>query len=114
MWPFGIRIDIGNKHDAAILARLDYLAYQGKKIMATLEELVGVATSIAAQVPVVADAVNALEAKVTEVLSQVGGLTPEQQAAIDEAFATLTGAVGGLSVAIADAGDGVDEAAPAP
>ena len=112
--PFGIRIDIGNRHDAAILARLDFLYLNQRAIMATLEELVAAAAEVAAQVPVVADAVNALEAKITEVLSQVGGLTPEQQAAIDGAVASLRGAVAGLTAVSADAADGVDEAVPAP
>ena len=112
--PFGIRIDIGNKHDAAILARLDLIYSHVRKLMATSKELLDLANAVAAGIPASAAAVDALEAKVTAALAQIGGVPADVQADIDTAFAALSSAVAGLSAVSADAGDGVDEAAPAP
>jgi molecular chaperone DnaK (HSP70) len=64
--------------------------------MATVDELVEVVAQVA-------QAVNTLEAKVTEALKN-SGIPPETQAKIDQAVADL-------KASVADAADNVDEAA---
>lgn len=55
-------------------------------------------------------AIDALEAAVTAALARAG-LTPEEQAAINDAFDKVTALTDGLNKAVADATDGIDEGA---
>jgi hypothetical protein len=85
------------------------LSNQGTQIMATVLELKAAAEAAVAAVASVGEAVNALEAKITEALASVT-IPPEVQAAIDEAFASFNAIAGSATAAVADAADGVDEA----
>lgn len=79
-----------------------------------IDEVLNLSRASASQVGAVKDAVNALEAKITELAAR-GVLTDEDRAALIEIADNLRGSVQGTSEAIADAADGVDEAAtPAP
>ena len=82
-----------------IIAFLRQLVTKGTTMARTMDEVLD-------QVGKVADAVNSLEAKVTEALKN-SGIDAATQAKIDKAFDDL-GSI------VADAADGVDEAAVAP
>ena len=126
----GININVylhGLDDLAEIKSILKQLQQQGASIMATAEELVQVVTDVVtavdgieAAVAPIAPAVDALEAKVTEALSQLppGTIPAEVQVKIDAAVATLRGVVTkaaavvtAANAAVADATDGIDEAA---
>lgn len=84
--------------------------------MSSLDNLVVALETLKTKMAVVGGAVNDLEAKVTAALKQ-SGISAEDQAKIDQAFATVQELTGVASTIAADAADGVDEAAvvaPAP
>lgn len=82
--------------------------------MATLDDLVVQVGNISTAVTALAPAINSLEAKVTAALASAG-ISAADQAKIDTAFAALKTAGDQINAAVADANDGVDEAAnPAP
>ena len=79
--------------------------------MATTAELVEIANVAAAEIAKFGPAVNALEAAITAALAKLPTIPPAAQADIDAAVATLQGVVTDAQAALADAADGVDEAA---
>jgi copper chaperone CopZ len=101
-----------------ILTRLDRLQtlmtgllHQGNKQMATTTELVALATALSAEVKKFGPAVDALEVAVTAALNSIpGGIPAEAQAEIDAAVLSLKESLTFAQSAVADAGDGVDEA----
>ncbi len=125
-------LGIEARRHGELVALLNAILKQGTTIMATTKELVEVAnaaaqgiTDVGAEVVKFGPAVDAFEARITELVKQIGNPTTEQQADIDAAVATLrsagTSAAATLTAAqnaLADAADGVDEAAlvipPAP
>lgn len=103
-------------HDAETAAKLDQLialvTQQGATIMATFQELTDIVNAVAAEVPKVGDAINAMEAAITALKAEVGKIPPDAQAALDSAVSGLRSAADGLAAAVADAADGVDESVP--
>lgn len=95
--------------------------------MHTLDELLQQArdtrtaiTALGTSVDAIPPAIDALEAAVTAAIA-AGGISPENQAKIDDAFETLRGGVDELTTAkerldtaAADAADGTDEGATPP
>ena len=97
-----------------IEAQLAVLSKQGVLQMATAKEVKELALGIATSVGPLANAINALEAAVTALKAQVGTIPADVQQDLDDAFAALRGVSDGVNAAVADATDGVDEAAPTP
>jgi hypothetical protein len=89
-----------SKVDKEIKELLKVVIKQGAFNMATSKEVLELANAVVA-------AVNTLEAKVTEALAKLPAVPADVQADLDAAFVALQGAV-------ADAADGVDEAAVPP
>ena len=89
-----------------VMRRLDALDQKidlvMETIMSTLEELTGVIATISSEVDKVSADTDALLAKLANI--PTGGLTPEQQAAIDSAVASAT--------AIADRLKAIDDKVP--
>lgn len=96
-----------------IEVNLKTLQTQGAKTMSTVQDLVDAVAEVKTAVGQIPAAVDALEAKITEIGKRVG-LSPEDQAALDQAVTDLRDVVGTANAAAADAGDGVDEAAIVP
>lgn len=78
-----------------------------------IEKLVEAVSEIRASLPAVADAIDALEAKITAALANAG-LSQEDRDAIAAAIDDLRDAGASLASAVSDAEDGVDEAAQPP
>ena len=83
---------------------------QGETIMATTAEVAALAQAVLDAVTPLGPAIDGLEAQITA-LKNSGALTPQQQADLDAAFAALTSAHDGITAKVADATDGIDEAA---
>ncbi len=95
---------------------LSLLLVDQRKIMATGQELVNAVAALKANVESFPGVVDGLEARITAAIAAAGGVPADVQAAIDTAFADATAALATGQAAVADALDGVDEAAvpPAP
>lgn len=93
---------------------LSALLKQGNTMTQLVDDLVTEVANVKAAVATFAPAVDALEAKITAILA-TSGITAADAAAITQAIADLKGVATTAATAVADAGDGVDEAAtPAP
>ena len=88
---------VAEDQHAEVVAMLQTIISQGKQAMATAKQVLALAQQIRT-------AVDTLEAKITEALARIPNVPPDVQADIDAAFDVLTASV-------ADAADGVDEAA---
>jgi ABC-type transporter Mla subunit MlaD len=108
MKPFVIQIVGGDL--GGINARLDDLSTKLGALMATVDDLVQAVSDLKAAVAPLSQAINDLEAKVTAALASVG-LTPEQQAKVDAAFNDIKSVAAGVTAAVADATDNIDEGA---
>jgi predicted sugar kinase len=112
--PEHIHIHLHNVANAEILAALSQLKAQGVTIMASAADLKALANTIKDEVGKFGPAVDALEAAITAALAKLPTVPADVQADIDEAFDTLGAVLTSAQAAVADAADGVDEAAPTP
>lgn len=108
-----MKLHIVHHPDEALVRILCSVIESERQIMATLEDLTQAVADAKTAVDQFPAAVDALEAKITAALANAG-LTAEQQAAIDGAVADLRGVSNTAQGAVADAADGIDEAAQTP
>ena len=105
-------------HDDQVSQRLDHIVTLinklGASFMATSKELIAVANVAAKGITDLAESINTLEAAVTAALAKLPTIPADVQADIDAAFATLQQAGVDAAAAVADAADGIDEAAIVP
>jgi hypothetical protein len=103
--------------DGELLRRFDSLAAnvqsQGASIMATVQELSQAVSDLNGAFAPLPQAINDLEAKVTAAVASAG-ISAADQAALDQAIADIKNLTAGVSSAVTDATDGVDEAAAPP
>ena len=95
---------------AQILAIVQSLLSQGKQMSTEIVDLTKAVTDVVDAVKPLPAAIDKLEAAVTAAT----GLSPADKTAIADAIAALKGVKTNVDAAVADAGDGVDEAAPVP
>ena len=99
LWSIAARLD-------RIEMKLNGLANQGTFIMATTQNLLDAVTALAAAFAPLPAAINALEAAV----GAVTGMSATDQANIDAALAAVQELAAGVTAAVTDATDGVNEA----
>jgi ABC-type transporter Mla subunit MlaD len=91
----------------SIQATLTGLTQQGSQTMATTQELLDAVTALATAFAPLPAAIDALEAAV----AAVTGMSATDQANIDAALAAVQELAAGVTAAVADATDGVNEVA---
>jgi len=107
-----MKIHVIHHPDEALVRIFSVMISNERKIMATIEELTQAVADVKAIVDQFGPAVNAFEARITQLL--VGQIPPNVQAAVDRAVEDLKAVAGSGSAALADAADGIDEAAQPP
>lgn len=108
-----MKLHIIHHPDETLVRLLSSVINNERRIMATIEELVGAVDELTEAVNDVGTAVDEMEVKLTEALKNAG-LTPEQQAAVDAALEGVRGATQKARDVAADARDGVDESQTPP
>ena len=110
LFDFNITLALPREFFTAVDRIVAAINLKGSNIMEQIEELVAVVADVKAKVEGFVPAVNAFEARITDIIKN-SGLSAEDKAKVEAAVADLKAVAVTAKAATDDAADGVDEAA---